>query len=231
MNIYRNETLIKRNARIAQISMLSGLAVLGAGMFLSFRNPEQFSLSLGALLLGFILSQIGIFYSNRWGRRPRQDELIDLALKGLDKKFSLYHYLTPVNHLLIGPSGAWALLPYYQRGRIVYQGGRWQQKGGNLYLKIFAQEGLGRPELDVAAAKESLSKFIASRFPDEDFPPVEVALIFTNERTVVDIPEDADPPAATVALKDLKELIRKSGKTRSLPMEKVKLLEDALRES
>ena len=231
MNIYRNENLIKRNARIAQISMLSGLAVLGAGMFLSFRNPEQFSLSLGALLLGFILSQIGIFYSNRWGRRPRQDELIDLALKGLDKKFSLYHYLTPVNHLLIGPSGTWALLPYYQRGRIVYQNGRWQQKGGNLYLKIFAQEGLGRPELDVVAAKESLDKFIASHFPDEDFPPAEVALIFTNERTVVDIPEDADPPAATVSLKDLKELIRKSGKNRSLPMEKVKLLEDALRDS
>ncbi len=228
MNIYRNEKLIKRNARIAQVSMLAGLAVLGAGMVVSFRNPDQFNLSLAALLLGFILSQVGIFFSNRWGRRPRQDELIDQALKGLDKKFSLYHYLSPVNHLLIGPSGMWVLLPYYQRGVITFSNGRWRQKGGNLYLKIFAQEGLGRPEVDVATEKETIEKFLKKQFPDEVFPSIEAALVFTNERAEIAIPEDVTPPAETVLLKDLKELVRKPGKSKSLSAEKLKLLEDAL---
>jgi len=228
MNIYRNEKLIKRNARIAQVSMLAGLAVLGAGMVISFRNPDQFNLSLGALLLGFILSQVGIFFSNRWGRRPRQDELIDQALKGLDKKFSLYHYLSPVSHLLVGPSGMWVLLPYYQRGVITFTNGRWRQKGGNLYLKIFAQEGLGRPELDVATEKETLEKFLKKQFPDETFPSIDAALVFTNERAEVAIPEDVTPPAETVLLKDLKELVRKPGKSKSLSAEKLKILEDGL---
>jgi hypothetical protein len=228
MNIYKNEKLIKRNARIAQISMIAGLAVLGGGMVLSFRNPNQFNLSLIALVLGFILSQVGIFYSNRWGRRPRQDELLDQALKGLDKKFSIYHYLTPANHLLIGPSGIWALLPYYQRGTIVFENGRYKQKGGNLYLKIFAQEGLGRPELDVAAEKENLENFMRRQFPEEKFPPVEAAVVFTNDRSEISIPEDAHTPAETVKLKDLKDTIRKAGKNKSLAMEKVKLLEQAL---
>ena len=39
--------------------------------------------------------------------------------------------------------------------------------------------------------------------------------------------EGADPPATAVMLKDLKDLVRKGGKGRSLPLEKVKLLEDA----
>ncbi|MCC7130085.1 MAG: hypothetical protein IT297_06760, partial [Anaerolineae bacterium] len=186
-------------------------------------------LSLLALLFGFILSQLGIYYSNRWGRRPRPDELLDGALKGMDKKYSLYHYSSPVNHLLIGPAGMWALFPYYQRGTIVYDKNRYKQRGGNLYLKIFAQEGLGRPELDVAAAKDSLQAFLKKRFPDEEFPPADALLVFTNPEVNLAIADDAEPPAPAVKLKDLKELIRKSAKSKPVSLEKIKLLEEALR--
>ena len=127
MNIFRNDKLIKRNSLIAQVSMLTGLAVLGIGMYFSFKTPDNYRLSLGALLLGFLLSQVGIFFSNRWGRRPRQDELLDAALKGLDKRYSLYHYTSPVNHLLVSPSGIWVLMPYYRRGTISYENGRYKR--------------------------------------------------------------------------------------------------------
>ena len=55
MNIHRNEKVIKRNSNIAKFATLGGLAVLAGGMYVSFRYPEQFTLSLGALLVGFIL--------------------------------------------------------------------------------------------------------------------------------------------------------------------------------
>lgn len=226
MNIIRNEKLIKRNSRIAQITVIAGLGVLAAGMFISFRYKEQVSLSMGALLVGFLLSQIGIYFSNRWGRRPRPDELLDASLKGLDSKYTLYHYTTPVSHLLLGPAGMWLLLPYHQRGRITYSKGRWRQSGGNLYLKIFAQEGLGRPEMELASELQRLHDHLAKSLPGEQLPPAKAALVFTNPRTEIDIPEEVEAPAEAVPLGKLKETIRKQAKNKGLSPEKLILLQE-----
>jgi hypothetical protein len=231
MIILRNDRLIKRNARIAQITMLGGLAVLGIGMYVSFRYPEQVSISLTALLLGFLFSQIGIYYANRWGRSPRPDQLIDQALKGLDKKFTLYHFLTPAAHLLVGPAGVWILMPYYQRGKITYENGRWKQHGGGffqVYMRIFAQEGLGRPDLELVSELDTMNKYFEKRLPGVEPLPVEAALVFTHPQAVVEIPEGEEPPAATVTLKDLKETIKKAAKGKVLSVEKAQLIQDAL---
>ncbi len=236
MNIQRNDRLIKRNSKIGQFAMFGGLAVLFGGMYISFKYQNQFYISMTALILGFILSQVGIFYSNRYGRRPRPDELLDQALKGLDFKFTLYHYSGPVPHMLLGPSGIWAILPYYQRGTITFDKGRYRQKGGGAmygYLKIFAQESLGRPELDVAAQVENIQAYLKKKLPAEMFPaegglPVQAALVFTNTRATIDIPDDAAPPAEAVMLKDLKQLVRKSEKGKGLSPERIKVIEDAM---
>ena len=66
MRIITNENLIKRYARIGQFASLAGLVLLVAGLIISFTNQEQVALSLGALLLGFGLSQVGIFFGNRY---------------------------------------------------------------------------------------------------------------------------------------------------------------------
>lgn len=232
MNIQINETLIKRNARIGQITMLSGLLVLAGGMYVSFRMPTQVPLSLGALMVGFILSQVGIYFSNRWGRRPRPDELLNQALKGLDKNHTIFHYRKLASHLLVGPTGIWVLLPYYQRGKITYQNGRWRQRGGNVllaYLKLFAQEGIGRPDLEMAAETGAVRKFLKEIFPeDEKIPEVQAALVFTNPSVEIDIPEDINTPAETVTLSKLKDVIRKKAKGNSLSAEKTRQIQEAL---
>lgn len=229
MRIIRNEAMIKRNARIAQFTMLAGLLVLGAGMFISFRYQDQFGLSLAALLIGFMLSQIGIYYSNRWGRRPRPDELLDQALKGLDDKFTLYHYHSPVPHLLVGPAGIWILQPYHQRGKISFSKGRWRQKGGNLYLKIFAQEGIGRPDLEISGAKLSLQKALYKKLPEEfELPEIKVALVFTHPKAEIEISEEERPPAETVQMGKLKELIRKAAKAKALSQAKAEAINEVL---
>src|SRR4030065_985294 len=105
MEIIINERLVRRNARIGQVSSIVGLLVLAGGMYISFARQEYFGLSLAALLLGFTLSQVGIYFGNRWGRRPRPDEVLSQALKGLDGRYALYHYTTPTPNLLVGPAG------------------------------------------------------------------------------------------------------------------------------
>ena len=166
--------------------------------------------------MGFILSQIGIYYTNRWGRRPRPDEILDVALKGLDNQYTLYHYTTTVSHLLVGPSGLWILIPKQQGGTITYSGGRYRQKGGNLYLKIFAQDSIGRPDLDVITAESELKKLIEDKLGDEYNSYISSALVFTNAKANIDITEADDPPAITTTAGKIKNVIRKEAKNKKM---------------
>ena len=125
MRIIKNEKLIERNGKIGQWTSLSALVMLGAGMYISFTRPDWLTYSVICLALGFLTTQIGMYMGNRWGRSPRPDEKIDQGLKGLPGEFSLYHYATPASHFLLGPAGAWVLIPYHQRGRVEFRRGRW----------------------------------------------------------------------------------------------------------
>jgi hypothetical protein len=226
MVIRTNEHLIKKNKKIAQITTIIGLIVLVVGMVVAFRWPEKIYITFSTLIFGLLFSQIGIFYTNRWGRTPRPDELLNQALKGLDSKYHLYHYLSPTAHLLVGPAGIWVLAPRHQRGTISYSKGRWRQKGGNLYLKIFAQEGIGRPDLDLAYDVEKIQNFLLKQLPDEKIPPIQAALIFTNEKTVIQIDENENPIAATLYLDKLKDFFRKEAKGKPIPFDKIGLIQN-----
>jgi hypothetical protein len=223
MKIVSNNKMIKRNTKIGQYATIGSLVILLAGLGMSFQ-PTLINYSFIALLLGFVISQVGIFYGNRFGRSPRPDERLTNALKGLDDKYTLYHFMTPVSHLLIGPAGVWVLQPYQQRGTISYdeQKNRWVQKGGNLYLKIFAQESLGRPDLDVKTSKLDIENYIKQQAENFEMPLVQSALVFTNPKAEIDA---GNAPSATVTIEKLKDLIRRKAKEEPAPLEQVRLLQ------
>ena len=210
MIIVRNEKLVTRNNRIGKYGGILSIVILAAGMYISFRYPEQITYSLLALLVGFTLSQIGIFYANRFGRSPRPDEELDAALKGLDDQYALYHYQSPVSHLLVGPAGLWMMLPYPQKGKIVYneKRGRWKKIGGNLYLRFFAQDSIGSPEMEISSGIKRIQKSL-SGIPELELPKIQAALIFTDEKAVV---EADNAPYPTLHARQLKKLIRKEAK-------------------
>lgn len=216
MNILINTKLVKRYTRIGQVLMFSGMAILVAGMIVNIRMPEMINLSLGALLVGFLLSQIGIQISNKWSRQPRPYETINKALKGLDGRHTLYHYTTPASHLLLGPSGLWVIQPKYQGGTISYSKGRYRQKGGNLYLKIFGQEGIGRPDLEVQAEVARVRAYLAKFLPEEKIPNINAALSFVHPKVTVIQPEDEQPAYPFVTDEKLKDLVRKTNKGQTL---------------
>ncbi len=226
MKVITNERLIKRNARIGQIATFAGLLVLVGGMVITFRNPNFAALSWVALLAGFALSQIGLYFGNRWGRHPRPDELLDQGLKGLNDQYSIYHYVTPASHLLVGPSGLWVIMPYHQAGRIVYEKNRYRQKGGGAmqkYLRIFGQEGLGRPDLEAPAEVATIEKYIKKNIPDVELSEPNVALVFVNDRAELEV---KDAPLLTVPVKELKNAIKKSTKVNPLTPELIKQINE-----
>jgi hypothetical protein len=230
MKIHKNEKLIKRNARIGQFTSLFALVVLAAGMYVSFKMPNQFGLAIAALIAGFALSQVGIYFGNRWGRQPRPDQMLDNGLKGLPGDYSIYHYTTPASHLLVGPAGVWVLLTYHQRGTVTYSRNRWRLRGGGFmqnYMRIFGQEGLGRPDLEANSEANAIRGHFERQLEGEEIPQVSAALVFTNPDMNVQADE---APIPSLPLKRLKDFIRKAAKSQALPAKRLEQIKSMLPE-
>jgi hypothetical protein len=216
MKIIKNEKKIKRNATIGNWTSISALLVLGVGMYVSLKRTDLFVYALGALLVGFTLTQIGMYMGNRYGRSPRPDEKLDAALKGLPGDYTIYHYMTPASHLLIGPSGVWLLMPYHQRGQVTYKKKRWQIGGGGFlqsYMRIFGQESLGRPDVEIDSELNLLKRHFAKHMDESQIPEIKPLIIFTNDETEINV---TDTPVPAMKLKQMKDFIRQKGKGNAL---------------
>lgn len=221
MKIIKNEKLISRNGKIGQYTSLGALVVLGLGMYISFSKPDLFTYSVICLLVGFIMTQVGMYMGNRWGRSPRPDEKFDTGLKGLPGEFNMYHYSSPVSHLLVGPSGAWVLLPFHQKGKVEFTKNRWRMSGGGfmqMYMRIFGQESIGRPEIDAENEVQTLKKFFAKKLDESFIPEINPILVFTSDEAELEV---GDSPIPAMKLKQLKEFMRQGVKNRVLTVDQI----------
>lgn len=231
MNIIRNEKLIKRNARIGGIANLLGFGIMIAGFLYALRGTPTTEVGIwlwAALLVGFASAQIGIYFTNRFGRKPRQDEQLDQSLKGLSGDFTLYHYSAPASHLLVGPAGVWVLMPFYQVGTFSFVKNRWRQKSTGFlhsYMRIFGQESIGRPEIEAGAEVESVLRKFKKIDPEAEWPDVKAALVFLSDRAEVE-PGDSLIPA--MQAKKLKDFIRKQAKDAPLPKAQIEKINSVL---
>jgi hypothetical protein len=101
---------------------------------------------------------------------------------------------------------------------------RWNQKGGNIYMKFFAQEGLGRPDLDALGLIKDAEKYIGENLKDFAHPPVQAALVFINDKADI---EATNAPVPTLPAGKLKDFFRKKAKEEPAPIETIKLLQAA----
>ena len=228
MKIIKNETLIQRNGKIGSFISFAALGVLGIGMYISLARQDLFIYALIALIVGFILTQVGMYLGNRYGRKPRPDEKLDAGLKGLTGDYTLYHYTTPASHLLVGPAGVWVLMPYHQRGQVTFKKNRWRMSGGGFfqsYMRIFGQESLGRPDVEIDHEISRLRKYLVKQLDESDIPEIKPLMVFTNEAVELDS-EGATIPA--LKLKQIKDFFRQKAKELKFPAEAVERLKTVL---
>ena len=212
MKVVVNEKLVKRQAAIGKWASLLGMGALLAGLFVSWRWPNQLTVSFGCLILGFILASIGTYNVNRWGKEPRADQALTKALKGFDNRHLLYHHTLPAAHVLLAPSGLFVFTVKDHYGEIRCEGEKWRHKfnWGRLLL-FFGQEGLGNPTREVRGEIERLRRFLDSRLPEADDVPLEGLIVFTNPRARLEL---IDPAMPVVSSNKLKTFLRQLKKKR-----------------
>jgi len=224
MKIVTNEKMIERNRKIGSYLSIGSIIILGVGMYLSFQeNLIQYAYL--ALIFGFAFSQFGISMGNKFGRSPRPFEALTDNLKGLAETFTLYNYYGPSAHMLVGPAGIWVITPFPQKGDITYNNNKWQQKGANWYFKLFAQEGLGKPEKEARSAADEVVRYLEKNDLSNLAVYVNPVAVFTNDKSSVNAP---DAPVPTMHVTKLKDMMRKEAKKNNLPLELLQPLMEKL---
>lgn len=203
---YTHHRLIRANTVLGRVLAFGGLGILVLALVASLIRPTSIGVILPFSLVGMAMSQAGSIYMNRWNKRGRADLMLDEALKGLDDRFTLCHFLLGSQHVLFGPPGIVALVPRNDVGLVEHQDGRWWITGyrkGQLHGKRREMAGLDN---ESQAAVERLERKLAKLSPEHAEWTVTPILVFLGEGTRVEA-EGSSPPA--VHVKKLKELVRR----------------------
>jgi hypothetical protein len=202
--ILSNEKMVKSRAQYSSYLMIGGFALIGISFFLTFFNPTQSMYVLPAylaLFAGFIVFNIGAGYGSKWRMRPRPDEALAMALKGMDNRYRLYNYLLPASHLLLTPAGLTVFAVRRMPGVISTKGSNWYQKRSMLSrLRFAAEEQLGNPTRDVLRDAAAIQEFLAKNLPDTTVA-IDPIILFPNPSVKLTIEEPAVPVLTGEALK------------------------------
>ena len=204
MRRFANDAAINRKARAGTILTFVGFGLLIVSLVLSFRTETVTTLSLASALFGMIITQIGVTLTNKWGKRPRVDEIIDAALKGLDTRYALFHYSLGSNHVLFTPSGAFALVPCVQEGEITYEEEKWWQTTERRGKKRTKElKNIGKDAVfEAQASMKKIGRLISA----DDHPGVTPLLVFLHPNAKLTV--DQSSPDA-VHHKKIKQYLRK----------------------
>jgi hypothetical protein len=202
-----NEKLIKRNKTIGNVLSIGGIAILAGGLILNINpTPLRTMISFSALIVGFILAQVSTYFVTRFGRSPRFDEIISDNLSKLNNEYAFYVYSSPIPMVLVGPSGLWIPTPVVAGGEISYDK-KWQQKGGSFFMKMFGQESIGKPALEVSSNEKKLFAQLEKHLNESEMPAINSILVSLHPKAVIGDVENA--PIPIVEASALRRYIRK----------------------
>jgi hypothetical protein len=211
MKIISDQPALRRRASLAHAASLGGLLVLLGSVALSLWKPDWSTVSTVLLFAGFAVSVAGIAYANRWVKRPRPEQVLGLALKGLSDQHRLYHYTRFGDHILLTPNSVVVIESVPLEGLFTYKDGRWKQKISlSRATRFLVEEHLGDPIQRAQASAAAVQEYLGDGLPAEAQLPVQPVVVFTHPFAQVQV----DSPPAPVIPPDrlLKKLPRPSSK-------------------
>jgi len=203
---------INRNAMLSNVGSIGGLIILLASVLLPIFVPGTATFSVILMIAGFALSMVGIYYANRWIRKPRPEDRLEKVLKGLDDKYILFHYPhLPTDHIVLSPAGVTVLETVNIDGMYTYLDGKWKESMTiGRALRYIVEEHLGDP---TRAASDSAG-FIKAKLDAlagiSNPVPVKAVVVFTHPATRLDL---KNPPIPAIMAEKLRKQVE-AGSTR-----------------
>jgi len=226
MRVTVNEPLVAKRSHWGRRIMILGFAVMLVAVVLSFGELSLLR-SYGVMVVGLVLINIGLYYGGKWMRDPREDQILDKALKGLNHGSQLYSYLLPADHVLLSSPGLFVLTLKFQDGRITAHGDKWQRHlslGSS--LRALFEPRLGNPGQQALNEASKVQTWLQQHLPDAQVP-VRPVVVFVNPKAELQL-EGTYVPA--VALDDLKAHLRAALKAKALPPATLQALTDLCEE-
>ena len=170
MKIYIDQKAVQRNAIVGKILRWVSLGCMLVGLLAVFsqqifENPSLFSIFSSIMIVGVVLSSVSSFFTNRYGRSPRPDEIVDKSFKGLDDRYRLFHYRSSIPHLMSGPSGLWTIIPTFVDGEIAFdeRKNNWIHKKNTFLNRFLSKEYFPNPTVELRNHQKELDKITKTK--------------------------------------------------------------------
>lgn len=206
MKIFINKSKVNIRARLSNFVSLGGLILLLASVLIPLFRSSLANIAYILMVVGMGMAMIGIYFANRWVRKPRPEESLAKALKSFDDKFALFHYpKLPCDHLLLTPTGVVAIEVINLAGSFSYKNGKWKEAMTiGRALRYIVEERVSNPILVAKQAAEDLEKLLMKDLDTDCSITVRPIVVFTHPLVKLDI-ENA--PILVTKLEKLKKQI------------------------
>jgi hypothetical protein len=204
MKIYINQPKINLRARLANFASVGGLVILLASVVLPLFLPAWANITYILMIAGMGMAMIGIYFANRWVRKPRPEESLAKALKSFDDKYCLYHYPSlPCDHLLLTPTGVVLFEVINLAGHFSYKNGKWKEAMTiGRALRYIVEERVGNPILSARQAAQALGELIFHDYDTDCSDFIQPAVVFTHPLAQLSI---ENPPILVCKIEKLKK--------------------------
>ena len=189
MKIFIDRQKINTRAQLSNLASVGGLALLLVSVVLSLFFPSWSKLAYILMIVGMGIAMIGIFFANRWVRKPRPEDSLSQALKSYDDHYCLYHYpRLPCEHLLLTPTGIVILEVYNIAGSFTYRQGRWKEAMTiGRALRYIVEERVGDPIMSVKQMEVELKEFLKNELGTGIAVPIRSIVVFTHPAVDLDV--------------------------------------------
>jgi hypothetical protein len=186
MRVVINQALIDRYRRFSHILFFVSLAGMGVGFFYTWTsNPNSQGNQLSCLILPILLlmTLTSVRMANNWIREPHPVEVLSDSLKGLGKKYAIFHHVLPAPHVLIAPEGVFTITTVWQERPYSVTGKKWHGEEG-LLRKIngyMRQDLLGNPFQTAQLEAQQMQKLVDKIAPDSGIE-VQPLIVFISPK-------------------------------------------------